>query len=96
MFVMGNRYRVHYKLEGQNLPRSLVADFMYEEDGYIYFSGRAGIADSFGTTSIPVESVIDVLQVGYAEPIQRPKVVRPEQDPVIPPVDLQHDWRRKD
>jgi hypothetical protein len=93
MFVMGNRYRVHYKLEGQNLPRSLVADFMYEEDGSIYFSGRAGIADSFGTTSIPVESVIDVLQVTYAEPIQRPKVLRP---PVIPPVDLQHDWRRKD
>jgi len=76
MFVMGNRYRVHYKLEGQNLPRSLVADFMYEEDGYIYFSGRAGVADSFGTMSIPVASVIESLQVEYAEPIQRPKVVR--------------------
>jgi hypothetical protein len=76
MFVMGNRYRVHYKLEGQNLPRSLVADFMYEEDGSIYFSGRAGVADSFGTMSVPVASVIGYAQVTSAEPIQRPMVMR--------------------
>lgn len=72
-FVMGNRYRIHYRIHGvHNAPRRIVADFMYEEDGSIYLSGRP----SFGTTKIDNDWVIEALEVPKTEAIERPTVVR--------------------